>query len=309
MISEEQQDQAALYSLGSLEAEEARQFEAAIQSSPELRELVREMREAAASLALTAPAQPVPPMLRSKVVRQTKSGAPATTRFARPITHWMPWALAACLALSTAGVLLWHLQVSRELVQTHQQLAATAADLDRALKAGETDRQRIKATESQLAELTRERDRLTKQIAQLKEENENERVQAAKLTAERDTLSDRIATLEKNANTQLATLTSRLSGAPNATASVLWDSAKQQGVLQIRGLPPTIGTQDYQLWIADPHYPGPVDSGVFSVRESGTTEIIFKPKRPVSAARAFLVSRERKGGVTAPQGPIVLASN
>ena len=55
MISEEQQDQAALHVLGLLSAAEAAAFESALSASAELRDFVRELREAAADVALSAP--------------------------------------------------------------------------------------------------------------------------------------------------------------------------------------------------------------------------------------------------------------
>ena len=54
MISEEQQDQAALYALGLLGADEDAAFESELRANAELRDLVRELREAAGDLALTA---------------------------------------------------------------------------------------------------------------------------------------------------------------------------------------------------------------------------------------------------------------
>ena len=47
MISEEQQDQAALYALGLLGADEDAAFESELRANAELRDLVRELREAA----------------------------------------------------------------------------------------------------------------------------------------------------------------------------------------------------------------------------------------------------------------------
>ena len=73
MISEEQQDQAALHVLGLLSAAEAAAFESALSASAELRDLVRELREAAADVA-------------EVLADATEAGVdeqPATTRAAR----------------------------------------------------------------------------------------------------------------------------------------------------------------------------------------------------------------------------------
>src|SRR6266511_813583 len=66
MISEEQQDQAALYALGLLGADEDSAFESELRANAELRDLVRELREAAGDLALTAPSLLPPASLKSE---------------------------------------------------------------------------------------------------------------------------------------------------------------------------------------------------------------------------------------------------
>lgn len=107
---------------------------------------------------------------------------------------------------------------------------------------------------------------------------------------------------------QITTLTSKVSGAPNALAVAVWDSEKQTGVLRTINVPATEVDRDYQLWIVDPEYKQPVSAGVFAVDQSGTTKILFHPESKVSAATAFAVSLERKGGVPKAEGPMVLVS-
>ena len=70
MISEEQQDQAALHVLGLLSAAEAAAFESALSASAELRDFVRELREAAAYVALSAPSQAPPASLKQRIMRE-----------------------------------------------------------------------------------------------------------------------------------------------------------------------------------------------------------------------------------------------
>ncbi|MDQ6656047.1 MAG: anti-sigma factor [Verrucomicrobiota bacterium] len=105
---------------------------------------------------------------------------------------------------------------------------------------------------------------------------------------------------------QIAMLASKLDSAPNAAAVVLWDAAKQEGVLKVSNVPAAGGNRDYQLWIVDPDYKQPVDAGVFNVKGEGATEIRFQPKAKVRSANAFAVSLERKGGVPKAEGPMVL---
>jgi anti-sigma-K factor RskA len=128
-------------------------------------------------------------------------------------------------------------------------------------------------------------------------------------------LADRMQTRKELAQLQqqdaasqmkIAMLTSQLASAPNATAVVVWDAEKQEGVLKVANVPQTAADRDYQLWIVDPQYGQPVDAGVFNVEGDGATEIRFKPKEKVTSADAFAVSLERKGGVPKAEGQMVL---
>ncbi len=70
MISEEQQDQAALYVLGLLEPREAAAFESELNANAELRDIARELREAAGTVALTVPPQTAPASLKHRIMRE-----------------------------------------------------------------------------------------------------------------------------------------------------------------------------------------------------------------------------------------------
>ena len=105
---------------------------------------------------------------------------------------------------------------------------------------------------------------------------------------------------------QIALLGSKLENAPNANAVVVWDEKKQRGVLKITQLPRNADDHDYQLWLVDPRYKDPVDGGVFHMANDGSLSLRFHPNAPVRGAQAFVISLERKGGVTKAEGPIVL---
>src|SRR5919108_3325771 len=101
MISEEQQDQAALYALGLLDADEDAAFESELRANAELRDLVRELREAAGNLALTAPSLLPPASLKQrimgKIAMENERVIPMPMR--RASFGWIPWAIAAALAV------------------------------------------------------------------------------------------------------------------------------------------------------------------------------------------------------------------
>jgi anti-sigma-K factor RskA len=116
MMAEEQQDQAALYALGLLDATEAEEFEARLLADAELRGLTRELTDAAALLALDAPQHAPPLALKTKVLSQIAPPEavwrvlPPPAPVIRPYrgersTAWLPWAIAAAVLLF-CGVLV-----------------------------------------------------------------------------------------------------------------------------------------------------------------------------------------------------------
>ena len=130
MISEPQQEQGTLYALGLLDADEAAAFEQELALSPELRTLVRELRETAASLAEVTdePAIMPPVELRDRVLeRITAEARSVTPRTASAngasvapgkIVHanfsWVPWAIAALLLGCTVLLALNQQHLQRE---------------------------------------------------------------------------------------------------------------------------------------------------------------------------------------------------
>jgi anti-sigma-K factor RskA len=70
MISDDLQDQAALYVLGSLDADETAAFEGSLRDDTELRALVRDLREAAGYVGRSLPATQPPAELKRRVLRE-----------------------------------------------------------------------------------------------------------------------------------------------------------------------------------------------------------------------------------------------
>src|SRR6266851_4258704 len=68
MITEQQQEQAALCALGTLDAEEQRRFAAEVRANPELRELLLSLQQALDRVALAGPAASPPTALKAKVL-------------------------------------------------------------------------------------------------------------------------------------------------------------------------------------------------------------------------------------------------
>lgn len=128
MISEEQQDQAALYVLGALRDDELAAFEADVVANAELRGLVRELSEAAGNVAFLAPARLAPAELKQRVMRAVSEEKRAGDYPARvKIPDWVPWAIAAGV-LFFCGVLAVDLaRVKRELAEARSRDPLSAA--------------------------------------------------------------------------------------------------------------------------------------------------------------------------------------
>ena len=118
MISEEQQDQAALHVLGLLSAAEAAAFESALSASAELRDFVRELREAAADVALSVPSQAPPASLKQRIMREiTTQKKPAPAPLQRAPFGWVPWAIAAGLIVFCGVLAFDRARLERELAE------------------------------------------------------------------------------------------------------------------------------------------------------------------------------------------------
>jgi anti-sigma-K factor RskA len=236
MISDDLQDQAALYVLGSLDADETAAFEGSLRDDTELRALVRDLREAAGYVGRSLPATQPPAELKRRVLREIALEKQA--RSPRPTAaaaNWLPWAIAAALIVFCAILAV-----------------------DRA--------------------------RLQRQLA------------AARTT---DPLS----------HAMLLTLASPNGEHPNAKVTVAWQPDRQSGIITIANMPPPGPGRDYQLWAVEATHKDPISAGIIHVNPNGVTRIQFKPDQAVAQIKAFAISIEREGGVTKPEGPIVMVGN
>lgn len=92
-----------------------------------------------------------------------------------------------------------------------------------------------------------------------------------------------------------------------SSASVVWSNKKQEGYLEVQGLPPLDPSKEqYQLWIVDPSKKHPVDGGVFDVKPDGTALVRVRAPIQVKDAKAFAVTKETAGGVPVSDGPRLL---
>jgi anti-sigma-K factor RskA len=118
MISEQQQDQAALYALGLLDADEDAAFQSELRANAELRDLVRELREAAGDLALTAPSVLPPASLKERIMGEIATKRVVPMLAGRASLGWIPWAIAAALAVFCGLLALDRARLERQLAET-----------------------------------------------------------------------------------------------------------------------------------------------------------------------------------------------
>ena len=136
MITERQQENAALHALGLLEGAELVAFENELAGNQELQALVASLTQASATLALTVPQFEPPATLKASILAAaaaSKTAAPLATKpEARvvpfPLARWLPLAAAAGFAI----VALWlgsqnqQLRQSNNSLRTERELAELA---------------------------------------------------------------------------------------------------------------------------------------------------------------------------------------
>src|SRR5262245_28819594 len=102
MITEQLEEQAALYVLGCLSGEELHGFEAALSRDAELRRLVAGLRVAGEAVAGSAPLTKPSPTLKRRIMSELGPekkivSLPAKSPPQNNVISWLPWALAACV--------------------------------------------------------------------------------------------------------------------------------------------------------------------------------------------------------------------
>jgi len=287
VIGEHTEEEASLYVLGLLPPEEKRRFEAAMEANAELAELVGHLETGAAALAWTAPPRVPPPALRERIKASIAAGVTQQRTVVVPfrgIKTWIPWAIAACIAIWAGGIAFnrYHLQLLTNALLIREHNQQVEIDGISTIRNGLQDR--LNAT---LARAISE----GKLNAELQTQLDTVRGQVADLQA-RNALSE----------VKLATLASIMKDNPQAVAVVAWDLTSQRGILKTVNMPAAQPDKDYQLWIIAPDYKEPVSAGVFDPTKGAN----FAPVRPISKADKFAISLEKKGGSSEPQGPIVL---
>lgn len=269
MIDDGRRDEAVDFVMGMLDPLEAERFRAAMRQDSGLEAEVTEIENASAKLAYAAPLHRPPPELKQRIMAEI-TGTSATAA-ARSKGTWIPWAIAAALAVAAVFLFGETTDRTRQIASLQQENALANEEQ--------------KEIGQRLAELEAERARevagIRRELASLKER-------------------DAMATMK------IATLKAQVSAYEKAFAVVVWDAKAQTGLVKLNQFPAAAEGKDYQLWLIDPNKPAPVSGGLVQVAPDGVAQVEFTPKQPMPGAETFAISVEPKGGSEAPQGDIVV---
>lgn len=306
------------YVLGHLDNAARVQFVHGMERDEALQKLVAELSDSAAAIVYELPQHKAPDAARDFVLQRVQNvsqerGAaivPKTPKKPVNITSLIGWGVAACFLVYTISRTSTHyaeLQKAHDQLAAHEQrsnaaIAAMTKEIEakRAAAAAAEDalataRQSVEAAKAQLKTVADE----SRQLMALKD------AEYAKLLAERD----QIAASATLANMQVATLQATIDDYKQGVAVVVWNAQKKEGILKLERMPAIPANKDFQLWVVDPAYKTPVDSGIIKVDDKGFARVEFKPQLDVKSADKFAISVEKRGGSTVAEGPIVLLSN
>lgn len=274
MSPEEREELASLYALDLLEGDELANFRKEFAPNPKLGPTVDEFRAAANLLGESVPQYLAPTYLRERIVDtyaiQKAPPKEVAVRKGPDFFGWVPWTIAAALAILGGLLILEKNDVSRQLESQYKRNTGLAI---------------------KLASLTAQRDLLQAKVEALKDE--------------RDRFQARVASLEKHdpfTDIQSIALMPQADTAATGVALAIWNGKTQAGVLNAGKLPPPGPDKDYQLWIVPP---GATPLSAGTLGESPSVAMPFKSPEHLSQVAALAISLEPKGGSATPTGPIV----
>ncbi|MET0623484.1 MAG: anti-sigma factor [Pyrinomonadaceae bacterium] len=273
----------ALEAVGALDSEERARLEAHLPSCAECREELRELADAAATLAYTiAPVQP-PPSMRADILARVRAVDPSEV-FVDP-SEAVDSSEARDARSLLGGFSLWQLLTGRPALGFGAAAAAVALVL-----LGATALSLWNRNQSLSAEVARLYDRL--------------RATESEMSAQREQLASArdVKDLLSAPGVRVAELAGK-TPAPGGRAMLAYDRSTGRAVIMATGLPPCPAGHAYQLWLIADNKPLP--GGTFKADAEGHAEMADRLP-PGHAAPTFAVTLEREGGVPAPQGDIFL---
>jgi anti-sigma-K factor RskA len=122
MIDESKQDLLVQYLLGELDPATSDTIRAELARDAELRDFAREMEEAFASLAYTVSPMAAPRELPQRILQTERKARRDSSPAPRAKIVWLavPWALAACLAIACALLILELARIKNDLISLRE---------------------------------------------------------------------------------------------------------------------------------------------------------------------------------------------
>lgn len=148
---------------------------------------------------------------------------------------------------------------------------------------------------------------LSSQISQKESMIEQQQTQITELQNEVQQKEEMLAILESREVDMV--VMSGMEVNPDGYGKIIWDSEKQQALLQVSNLPNVPDDKDYQLWIIRNNKP--VSAGVFAVHNQADRFFKIEQMADVDeqSMNAFAVTMEPKGGMPQPTGDMYLMGN
>lgn len=125
MIDEHKEELAAMYALGAMEPQEAHAFEEQMRADSELRKFVDDLLHCSAAMVHAIPPKSAPSDLREKCLCKVlessgaasgaKTGEGKVVPFRAPAFAWLPWALAAGLAVMAGWLVTDRMHLQAQL--------------------------------------------------------------------------------------------------------------------------------------------------------------------------------------------------
>jgi anti-sigma-K factor RskA len=267
MTRDEIKELGALYAVGALDPATTREVESFLRAAPEAdRQEIEELRQVAALLPLALPAASVPAHLRSRLLARLATGAPP--EFDRATPEAPPSNVVPLLprARPQSPPAPWLL---------------IAATVTLAVLSG--------LLFWQNSQLMRERSKLAEQVARQTEQRAAREQELNEILAP----SARVIPLAGAA-------------APQASAKLVWDTARHEWVVYIHDLPGAPPDKDYQLWYITADQ-SKISAQVFRPDAQGRSHLrLSVPPEIAPHLAAAAVTLEPQGGSAQPTGEIFL---
>src|ERR1700735_3329198 len=100
MIDELKQELLIQYLLNEVDSSTAEKIRVELETDGELRDFLRQTEDAFVSMAYAAPPMEPPAGLSQRILRLERNAPGASSAPRSKIVWWIPWALAACLAIA-----------------------------------------------------------------------------------------------------------------------------------------------------------------------------------------------------------------